>query len=207
MGAQFGSPRDDSASAVTTDTQRARIYVAGAYTGPYDDSGTTSRGDVVFFRRHNRDGSLAWKVSANAEAQGVRAFVTGADTDRAGNVYFGWSLTTASSVDRGFVSKYNSSGRLLFRKELPGAFQVAGATDALDNVYLATSTRTAAGRLEKFSSGGRQLWTKTLPSDAASGSPVRPAGLDLAPDGSVYVAAKAEGQPLLLKLRGSDGQV
>lgn len=77
----------------------------------------------------------------------------------------------------------------------------------MDNVYLATSTRTSAGKVEKFSSGGRQLWTKTLPNDATSGSPVQPAGLDLAPDGSVYVAANVGGQPLLLKLRGSDGQV
>ena len=54
-----------------------------------------------------RDGSLAWKVNANAEVTGVTAFVTGADTDRAGNVYFAWSLAAAGAADRGFVSKYS----------------------------------------------------------------------------------------------------
>ena len=114
---------------------------------------------------------------------------------------------TTGSADRGFVSKYSSSGRQLFRKELPGAYQVTVATDALDNLYLAVSGRTLEGKVEKFSSSGRPLWTKTLPRDATSGSPVRPAGLDLAPDGSVYVAANIDGQPLLLKLRGGDGKV
>ena len=107
LGAQFGSPRNDDANVVTTDAARGRVYVAGEYAGPNNDSGAAARGDVVFFRRHNRDGSLAWKVNANAEVTGVTAFVTGADTDRAGNVYFAWSLAAAGAADRGFVSKYS----------------------------------------------------------------------------------------------------
>lgn len=209
LGAQFGSPRDDYAGVVTTDAQRGRVYVAGAYTGPYDEGGTTARGDVVFFRRHNRDGSLAWKVSANTEAQGVTASVMGADTDSLGNVYFAWrTLTTAGSADRGFVSKYSSGGKLLFHKELPGVYTVAVATDALNNFYLATSGGASGGKVEKFSKSGRRVWTKTLPSDDDSDYPVSPTGLDLAADGSLYVVVNtAYDSPFLLKLRGRDGKV
>ena len=208
LGAQFGSPRDDYADVVATDAARGRVYVAGAYTGPYNEGGTTARGDVVFFRRHNRDGSLAWKVSANTEARGVTASVMGADTDGAGNVYFAWrTLTTAGSADRGFVSKYSPNGKLLFLKELPGAYTVAVATDALDNFYLATSGG-ASGKVEKFSKSGQRVWTKTLPIDDDSDYFVSPASLDLAADGSLYVVVNtAYDRPFLLKLRGRDGKV
>lgn len=214
LGAQFGSPRDDSADVVTTDAQRGRIYVAGAYAGPYDPNSETARGDVVFFRRHDRDGSLAWKVSANAEVPGGTAIVAAADTDPSGNVYFGWGTLsgTAGQVNRGFISKYTPTGKLLFRKELPKESLNGLATDALGNVYVTATSYSETGRIfraRKYTGSGSLVWAKELraPDEDFGDDMGGASGLDVAPDGSVFIAAeRTSNGGLLFKLRGSDGK-
>lgn len=207
---QFGSPRDDYADVVTTDAQRGRVYVAGAFTGPEN----TGRGDVLFFRRYHRDGSLAWKVSANTEAPGGIANATAADIDPSGNVYFGWSTLagTGTPVNRAFISKYTPTGKLLFRKELPKESLNGLATDASGNVYVTATNYSEAGRTfraRKYTGSGSLVWTKELrvPDEDFGDDMGDVSGLDIAPDGSVFIAAARQSYGgLLFKLRGSDGK-
>ncbi len=212
---QFGSPRDDVASVVATDAQRGRIYIAGEYTGPYDGNGTPSRGEVVYFRRYNRDGSLAWKVSANTEAPNTLAYATAADTDSAGNVYFGWTKQANTQDDytvTGFVSKYSPTGTQLFRAALQDRTVTGLALDGAGNVYVVGRVDNGAVNSEfvrKYSGGGKLVWERVLRGSDLS----YVIELDIAADGSVYLAGstvipeEAEVEPTLVKMRGSDGKL
>lgn len=192
-----------------------RVYVAGEHEGPYDDDGTTTRGDVVNFRRYDRDGDLVWKLSANTEEPNVSASVAGADTDASGNVYFAWGTSRATTdpsvrVYRGFLSKYSPTGTLLFRKELPNEVLRGLGTDASGNVYVTVTNYSGsinAFRVRKYSGSGRLVWNQELREQDFPDGLTGVSGLDIAPDGSVFIAAGyAPNSALLVKLRGGNGK-
>ncbi len=176
---------------------------------------STTRGDVVNFRRYNRDGSLAWKVSANTEAPNTLAYADAADTDGAGNVYFGWTKqenTQAEYTVTGFVSKYSPTGTQLFRAALQNRTVTGLALDGAGNVYVAGRVDNGAANSEfvrKYSGGGKLVWERALRGSDLS----YVAELDVAADGSVYLVGstvnseEAEVEPTLVKLRGSDGKL
>lgn len=214
---QFGSPRDDGAYLITTDAQRGRVYLAGNYSSPY--AYPDRRGDVLFFRRHDRDGRFVWKRSANREVQNRFINAVGTGVDKSGNVYFGWNSTervgSSDYVTKSFITKHSPAGARLYRWALPNT-TAAGlsprtvfsrvAMDSAGSVYMTfyDPDTDRINRLVRKYSNNKLVWETELPTAGLSLYDLAPT-----PDGFLYITGSSfidgEGYSHLIKLRATDG--
>lgn len=204
---QFGTTYSDSADAVVNDPERGYVYVAGvAATNLYEDGGR-----VIYLRRYNQNGSLAWerRTSAGRYDPGsypdiyfpLVPFVSTVKLDGAGNAHLSW---TRYLDGRGFydayVSKLNPAGKLLHRIPIDNGIEDL-EVDTAGNVYVAglryTENPVGANEryfLRKYDARGRLVWerARTYDDEGLLENPgqtiAAPKDIGLASDGSLYVA-------------------
>ena len=184
---QFGSAGTDAATAVATHASHPYIYVGGESFV----TGSNREEDDIFLRRYNRDGSLAWERRSGQQGQISGRQSVG--TDATGNAYIAWRTRTpypqSPTKARPYLSKLNSAGQLLWRKDLGaglGIIPIALAVDAAGNAYLTLVDLgddyvQEASYLRAYSPSGRLRWQRE-----ASGS-LTLEDVAVADDGALYV--------------------
>jgi uncharacterized protein (TIGR03437 family) len=197
---QFGSPTGDFAYGVAASP--SGIYVVGSVSGTLP--GETSTGSTdAFVRKYDQDGNILW-----TRQFGTAAFdhATGVAADSSGVYVVGDTQGTlpgqvSAGVQDVFIRKYDSSGTVVWTRQLGTAGNDAGYGAAIEpsGVYVAG---TAAGALpgqtfsgefdafvRKYDLTGAEQWTRQFGTS----------GTDLARD----VAADVEGVYVAGIVRGS----
>ncbi len=87
--------------------------------------------------------------------------------DSAGNVYIVYSLnnTNTGNVERGYLTKYNSTGTIQWTVEIYAAIYgeiAALAIDSADNPYISYGSGSSRRFLSKFNSSGTLQWSRDL---------------------------------------------
>ena len=197
---QLGTSKADESRGVSVD-RLGNVYIAGSTRG--DLEGTNTGRNDAFLSKYDASGILLWMrqfgTSGNDQAQAV-------STDGMGNIYI--SGTTAGSLgetnagDRdAFICKYDSSGSLLWTRQLGTSSREEGSgvsTDGLGGVYLSGVTRGSLGGpnagasdafLSKYDADGTLLWTQQQGTSGTDyGQGVSADGL-----GNVYLSGVTEG--------------
>ena len=223
-----GGINDDVGYSIAVDDS-GNVYVTGYFEDTVDfDPGAdttnlTSTGfDDVFFAKYNSSGALAWVKNvggSNTSDVGYSIAVDGS-----GNVYVtglfqgtvdfdpGAGTTNLTSAGDGdvFFAKYNSSGALVWAKNVGGSNNDVGysiAVDGSSNVYVTgyfqgtadfdpnagTTNLTSAGSADvffaKYNSSGALVWAKNV------GGTNYDVGYSIAVNGSgnVYLTGNFEG--------------
>ncbi len=197
---QLGTSNDDVSQSVSADGL-GNVYISGYTSGTLE--GTNAGLKDAFVSKYNSSGALLWSeqlgTSSNEKSWDVSA-------DGLGNVYIsgetGGDLqgTNAGGSDA-FVSKYNSSGTLLWTKQLGTSsfdYSYGVSADGLGNVYISGETDgdlegSNAGSTDafvsKYNASGTLLWTKQLGTGSAERS------WDVSADGlgNVYISGFTQG--------------
>lgn len=200
LAPQFGSAGTDTAGAVTTRASHPYVYVGGESFG----TASNREDDDIFLRRYNRDGSLVWERRSGQQSQisGLQSV----GTDATGNAYIAWRTSTpypqSPTEGRPYLSKLNSAGQLLWRKDLgagQGILPAALAVDAAGNAYLTLvdyddDYNQEGSYLRAYSPSGRLRWQRE-----ASGS-LALEDVAVTDDGDLYVTTfDPSGRTPLLK--------
>jgi hypothetical protein len=204
---QFGSTNDDSGDGVSADSL-GNVFVLGATEGNL--AGPNAGENDVFLAKYDANGTQLWTRQIGtpdydySDGQGVSA-------DGMGNVYIAGTIwgrlvgPTPSPGDRNadaFVSKFDSSGSLLWTREL-GTAEVevvyGASADGLGNVYISGHTRGSLGDtnagsgdtfVAKYDEMGNHLWTRQLGSTAYE---YNWGGVSADRLGNIYVAGETSG--------------
>lgn len=190
---------NDRVGGITSDSS-GNIYIGGYTTGNLGE--TNGGGNDTFIVKYDSSGTLLWIKQLGDTAEGTiigagdsdgSDIVGGIATDASGNIYIGgFTYGNLGEPNGGssdvFVAKYNSSGTLLWIKQLgdtsEGTIIAAGAadgsdevtsvtTDASGNVYLGGFTTGSLGEtnggggnydafIVKYDSNGNFQWVKQL---------------------------------------------
>ena len=197
---QLGTSASDAGTCIATDDS-GHIYITGTTGGPLGASEAHS--SDAFLTKYDASGNLLWIRQHKSYASDYGCDVA---TDNSGNIYMSGStmgrlgVSAAGGFDA-FLSKYDSSGNLLWTRQLGTARREYGsgvATDAWGNVCITGYTKgslvaTNAGGddvfLSKYNASGDLLWTRQF------GTPEDDCGYDAATDGSgnVYITGMTKG--------------
>jgi len=169
---QFGTSANDDNRDVSLDGAGG-VYITGYTNGNL--GGTSAGGQDAYLMKYDASGTLLWTEQLGSAANDIG---TGVSADGLGNVYitgvtFG-NLGGTNAGDRDiFVSKYDSSGTLLWTQQLGTAsldIPYGGVVaDGLGNVYVSGRTEgnlggTSAGGsdafLTKYDASGTLIWTE-----------------------------------------------
>ncbi len=198
----YDSFGDDICQTITRDASN-NVY-CGGYT--YGALGEANGGDGdAFIAKYDSSGVLQWvrqlgSVSAPLGASSGDDYCQGITTDTSGNVYCGGYTTGSLGEANGgsadaFIAKYNSSGTLLWVRQLGSVSAPAGAssvneicngitTDSFGNIYCGGNTNSSLAEangggsdafIAKYNSLGilqwvRQLGSMSAPSGASGGN-------------------------------------
>jgi hypothetical protein len=193
---QSGNSDENSSRGIATDSS-GNIYLSagsalsglGAYT-------------VVLVAKFDSSGTQLWERVAGSAAGPMRSVLaSGIATDNGGNVY----LTEYTSTDfRGgyaMVYKYDSSGTLLWSREIDSSDSDSSSditTDNSGNAYITGATYGKLGDQQygsadawvaKYDSDGTQLWTKQLGTANVDFS----YGVAIDSSGNIYLAGATAG--------------
>ncbi len=201
---RMGGANSTTSGMSTATDANGNVYVAGTTVGL--DGNTLTGIEDFFLTKYDSAGTKVY-----TRQMGVAGLISYGDsvaTDASGDVYVtGRSLDLASPPNRsGFLAKYDSSGTMVYFKQLVGApytltFSRSVATDASSNVYVAGYTsdgldgntipvNTLDFFLTKYDSSGTKLYTRQM---GAAGTMTF--GLSTATDatGNVYVTGYTNG--------------
>jgi outer membrane protein assembly factor BamB len=124
---------------------------------------------------------------------GRQGFGYGAVVDTAGSLYIaGQDYASDYSSARGYLSKIDSSGGVVWQKFLSGATFTEGrvvALDASENPHFAGSVEISGknfGFVAKYNSSGTLQWQRTIGSTSNNGTYIR--GIAIDSSGNIYVA-------------------
>lgn len=184
--AHGGSTGDDVSYDVALDTA-GNAYVAGYFQGSatFSDTVVSSHGGSdIFVSKYDTNGALVWIKTAGgsltdlgrgiAVDSAANIFVTG---NFQGTATFGTNTFTSHGSDDIFLAKYDSSGNLLWAKQIGGVGDDIGwktTTDASGAVYVlanfqstinfGSTNLTALGNTDmfiaKYDGAGNFLWVK-----------------------------------------------
>lgn len=177
---QLGSSLADTSEDVATDSN-GNVYITGYTEGSL--AGPNNAGIDAWVAKYDSSGKLLWKQQLGLF--GPRVTFVSVATDSLGNVYVsGGTDGSLAGASQGkydaLVVKYNSSGNLVWKRQLgtsddEGASAVA--TDNLGNVYISGDTRGSLARtnnvdaegyvrndawVAKYTSSGDLLWKRQL---------------------------------------------
>lgn len=168
---QLGTADQDISQAVAADADGS-VFISGYTNGDLD--GFNAGGYDAFVTKYNASGSLLWTrqlgKSNNERSYGVAADVNG-DVLISGYTYSRLDGNNAGSSDA-FVSKYDTSGNLLWTRQLgtSGPDKSWGvATDAAGNVFITGDTTGSLGGanagntdafVSKYDTSGNLVWTR-----------------------------------------------
>ena len=204
---QIGSASNEcDGNAIAVDSSD-NVYMAGFTLGGLN--GNTQTGTFDYFvAKYDNAGSLTWltqlgKASSASYGQGVAV-------DSSGNVYVagyttgGLNGNTQVGIRAYFVSKYNSSGSLIWLKQLgvsaKNTYGFAVAVDSSGNVYASGSTsgglngNSQTGSYDyfvvKYDSSGNLTWLKQL---GLAAIPTESYGVSVDSSGNVYAVGYTSG--------------
>ena len=197
----FGSSVKDFCSSVSAD-RLGGVYVSGYTEGNL--GGINAGGADAFVSKYDASGAFEWTAQLGSSGTEQSA---GVSTDGLGNVYISGTTTGilgASSFGSydAFLSKYNSSGTLLWTRQLGTSTSDVSngvSADGLGNVYISGQTYGKLGDahaggndafLSKYNDSGTLLWTRQLGSSNywEGSNAVSVDGL-----GNVYISGHTEG--------------
>ena len=197
---QLGTSASDAGTCIAADDS-GHIYITGTTGGPLGASEAHS--SDAFLTKYDASGNLLWIRQHKSYASDYGCDVA---TDNSGNIYMSGStmgrlgVSAAGGFDA-FLSKYDSSGNLLWTRQLGTARREYGsgvATDAWGNVCITGYTKgslvaTNAGGddvfLSKYNASGDLLWTRQF------GTLEKDYGRGVATDrsGNVYISGQTSG--------------
>lgn len=126
-------------------------------------SGTSDTASCII--KYNSSGVSQWQKGLNRAA--IADHITGIKTDSSGNVYIG-GVSTYTSQTGITLTKYNTSGTILWRKILYGTSgQVTNGgqgnmvLDSSGNIYI-SSGGSATGFIAKYNSSGIIQWQRSI---------------------------------------------
>jgi hypothetical protein len=168
----------------------------------------------VLTRKYSGDGDLLWERPWPTPNE--RARPSWISTDPAGNAFVSAYRVTGSHFDPAgwVVLKYNSAGKLLWRRALPGplAETVRVETDPAGNAYVvgtlfhndSSGTTSVDAMTVKFAPDGTRLWTRFF----NGGPSVRdePRSLAVSDDGSRVGVVGYSGGASFTVIYGADGR-
>ena len=198
---QFGTSDDDSAYSITNDID-GNVYVAG---DTYGDLQAANRGSSdAFVSMYSSSGELLWtKQFGTPKDDSAYSIITNVN----GNVYVAGKTNGSlqgsnKGKDDAFISKYSSSGELLWTRQFgtSGSDYINSvAINANGNIYVAGDT---SGSLQgtnkglnvdsfvrKYSSGGKVLWTRQF----GTSEPDYAYRITADTKGNIYVAGRTNG--------------
>jgi hypothetical protein len=172
---QIGSTGYDEPSAIAADTL-GNVFVAGNTSGSLFEPNGSGSGDA-FIAMYNSAGTLQWSDQLTGSSSDT---INGIVADNAGNVYaVGWTTGSLGAANAGgvdaFLIKYNSSGSIVWTRQIGSASQDYGDAIAFDgsgNIYIAGGTTgnlggTAGaggwdGFVAKYNTSGVHQWTEKV---------------------------------------------
>jgi hypothetical protein len=170
---QLGSSVLDESLGVATDST-GNIYIAGYTNG--DLGGTNKGGSDAWVAKYNSSGILQWKTQSEISTTQLDQ-TNGIATDSTGDVYvtgFSGGDIFNPNADQAWIAKYNSRGKLQWKKQVGTSKQDQSngiATDSTGNVYISGFTTGSLGGtnkgsydawVAKYNSNGKPQWTKQL---------------------------------------------
>jgi hypothetical protein len=171
---QLGSMSTDQSWGLSADGFGS-VYISGHTTG--DLAGSRVGLVDAFLAKYDAAGAVAWTRQLGVLGIGTRS--TGVSADMLGNVFISGvtsgSLASQSAGDNdAFVSKYDSSGSLIWTRQLGSSaneWSQGVSADSIGNVYISGFTLGDLGGpnaggtdafLSKFDSAGTLLWSRQL---------------------------------------------
>lgn len=124
------------------------VFVVGSTNGALD--GPYKGGEDVFLRRHNRDGTLAWRTQIGGAANDRLPSIA---LDQNSNVYVGTLKTAVGEPTMGSLYKYNSAGKQLWVRRFVAA---------PENTSVSTLTVAGNGNIYFAGSGLGEVDVKTF---------------------------------------------
>jgi hypothetical protein len=198
---QLGTTKDDRAFGASTDSSN-NVYVTG-YTG-YNLAGTSKGGHDAFLRKYDSAGAILWTKQLGSTLQDQ---AKGVSTDSNNNVYItGFTKgnldgeTIGNGIDA-FLTKYNSAGTLLWKKQL-GTSAVDSALDVSidsnNNVYITGYTTsnldgTNAGGYDAFVTKYDSDGTKQLTKQFGTTTTEEANGIAIDTNNNVYITGYTQG--------------
>lgn len=218
--AQIGGDLDQGGASIAVDTN-GNAYLAGVFAGTatFGSTALTTVGNSdSFLAKYDLSGNLLWVKSCGGEQDD---FIFGNAVDKAGNCYISGvfegamnlgGITLTNDADPfgqiGFIAKYDTSGNVLWAKQISGTENNAAigiAVDNAGNVFLtgdfsgtanfdSTSLVSGAGNnnifVAKYDTQGNLLWARQ------AGGADNDAGLRIAVDsvGNCFVTGIVTGQ-------------
>ena len=170
------------------------VYISGWTDGNLGGTNADKMPDA-FLAKYDASGTVVWKRQT---AMGHIAYGNSVAVDGLGNAYMtgGIQLTLSGDEYDAFLAKYNSSGSLLWTRQIGTTKfdnSFSAAVDALGNAYISGFTQGNLGGpnaggddafLAKYNSSGSLLWTRQI------GTPNNEISQSVALDGSgnVYIS-------------------
>ena len=197
---QVGTSGYDESFDITSD-DFGNVYLAGRTSGSW--GGANSGSQDGFVSKYDGMGALQWVRQLDVGSSAL--WCNGISADGAGNVYIGGHTRGDLGGQLGdwdaFVGKYDSSGNLLWTRQLGTSgvdFGLGVSADLVGNVYITGYTLGALGGpnagerdayLAKYDAGGALQWTRQL------GTSANDEGSSIATDGSgdVYITGHTAG--------------
>lgn len=154
----LGGSGEDSFEAVATDSS-GNVYCVG-----YEASSDGSA--IALLVKYNASGALQWQVNLGGAGND---YLLGIAIDASDNIYVAGYEASSNGTSNALVAKYNTSGNLIWQKNLGGAgddvFENV-TVDASGNVYCvgyegSSSAKTNA-LIAQYNSSGVLQWQKSL---------------------------------------------
>ena len=213
-----GSTGDDEGYSIATDAL-ANVYVTGFFDSPTITCGSYTLTNVgnhdVFLAKYDSSGNVMWATSAGGTDDDEGFYVA---TDPSGNAYitgyyasqyiiFDSYILNNTGGDNSFLVKYDSSGNVVWLKNIGGAGTEKGYCIAMDgsNKVCVTGGFTSALLsfdtitvqqpavfndpmfIAEYDSSGHALWVKALGSGGDDNS-----GVTSSPSGCLYIGGDFE---------------
>lgn len=197
---QLGTSANDEGRGVAVDSA-GNAFITGYTKGSL--GGSNAGSEDIFLSKYDASGALLWTQQMGTTTSDWSSDVA---VDTAGNAYItGSTLGSLGSSSAGgrdaFVAKYNTSGALLWTRQLgTSSFETSEgvAVDGTGNVYITGTTQGSLGGanagsydffLAKYNTSGALLWTRQL------GTALYDGGTSVAVDsaGHAYIAGRTQG--------------
>jgi hypothetical protein len=160
------SGTNDHCNAVALDST-GNVYMAG--------STTYSGAPAAVVVKYNSSGVLQWQVCLAGPTNGDPNQFNGIVIDSSNNIYVsGYSYNPTLSLTVGIIAKYDSSGTLLWQRQLytAGSANIFEglALDSSENVYAVGSGKIYQGVIVKYNSAGVLQWQRGVSGSYTSGT-------------------------------------
>jgi hypothetical protein len=170
---QIGTPQDEQAQEIAVD-MNGNCFITGGTKGGME--GKNKGESDIFLIKLDGDGNLLWSRQIGTEKEDDVEFL---DIDASGNIFLtGSTKGTLTSENKGskdaFILKYDTKGKLIFKKQFGDSKSDCGRGVAFDkngNIYVCgvnggdwgePNPQNMDGFIAKFDNKGNLIWNKTF---------------------------------------------